>query len=136
MFTRFSRLPWLPCILGGALAARLGAAVLVQQMVEQPPRRLCLIAGDAEGYWKLAGHLARGEDFAIYDPPRYALRMPGFPLLLAGGMRVFGDSVICLRVLLACVGTAACWLVYLLGRELVDHITGLIACFLAAISPA
>lgn len=136
MFKRFSRFPWLRCILAGALAARLGAAVLLQRLVEQTPGRLCLIAGDAEGYWELARHLARGEDFAIYHPPRYALRMPGFPLLLAGGMKLFGDErVIDMRILLALVGTGACWLVYQLGRELVDRTTGLVACFLAAVSP-
>ncbi|HEY2253480.1 MAG TPA: glycosyltransferase family 39 protein [Planctomycetaceae bacterium] len=126
----------MPCILAGALAARLGTAVLVQQKVEQTPGRLCLIAGDAAGYWDLARHLARGEDFAIYDPPRYVLRMPGFPIVMALGMKVFGESVLGTRVMLACVGTVACWLVYLLGRELVDENTGLIAGFLAAISPA
>ena len=136
MFTRFPKLPWLPCILAGALTARLGVAVLIQQMVEQPPGRLCLIAGDAQGYWELARHLARGEDFAIYDPPRYALRMPGFPLIMAGGMKLFGERVLGMRVLLAIVGTCACYLVYRLGRELVDHTTGLVACFLAAVSPA
>jgi 4-amino-4-deoxy-L-arabinose transferase-like glycosyltransferase len=136
MFKRFSRFPWLRCILAGALAARLGAAVLIQHQVEQTPGRLCLIAGDAEGYWDLARHLARGEDFAIYNPPRYALRMPGFPLLLAGGMKLFSDErVLYMRFLLALVGTGACWLVYLLGRELVDQSTGLVACFLAAVSP-
>lgn len=136
MFTRFSRFPWLPCILAGALVARLGAAVLIQHLVDQTPGQVCLIAGDAQGYWDLAGHLSRGEDFAIYNPPRYALRMPGLPLVMAGGMTVFGESALGMRILLAFVGTAACWLVYRLGRELVDHSTGLVACFLAAISPA
>ena len=136
MSASFSRLPWLPCILAGALAARLSMAVIVQQKVEQAPGRLCLIAGDAEGYWDLARHLARGEDFAIYDPPRYVERMPGFPLVMSLGMRMFGESVLGMRLLLAFVGAGACWLVYLLGRELVDQPTGLIAGFLAAISPA
>lgn len=136
MPTRFSRLPWLPCIIAGALAARLGAAVLVQQMVEKTPGRLCLIAGDAEGYWDLARHLVRGEDFAIYEPPRYVERMPGFPLVMFAGMKVFGENVLGMRILLACVGTGACWLVYQLGHDLVDRPTGIIACFLAAISPA
>ncbi len=136
MLTRFSRLPWLPCIIAGAFAARLSAAILVQQKVEQTPGRLCLIAGDAEGYWDLARHLSRGEDFAIYDPPRYVLRMPGFPLVMSLGMRVFGQSALGMRIILACVGTVACWLVFLLGRELGDATTGLVACALAAISPA
>lgn len=136
MLTRFPRLPWLTCILAGALIVRLGAAWFVQQWVDRTPGRICLIEGDAEGYWTLAQHLARGEAFAIYDPPRYAMRMPGFPLLLAGGMKIFGENVLWARAMLAVVGTAACGLVYLLGRELVDSQTGLVACFLAAISPA
>jgi 4-amino-4-deoxy-L-arabinose transferase-like glycosyltransferase len=136
MFTRFSGMPSLPCILALALAVRLGAAILIQRMVEQKPGRLCLIAGDAEGYWELAGHLRRGEAFAIYDPPRYVMRMPGFPSFLAAGMWLFGERVLWMRFLLAIVGTGACWLVYQLSRELVDHETGLVACSLAAVSPA
>jgi 4-amino-4-deoxy-L-arabinose transferase-like glycosyltransferase len=135
MFTRSSSLPWLPCILAGALAARVAAAVGVQQWVERTPGRLCLIEGDAGGYWQLAQHLVRGEDFAIYDPPRYVERMPGFPLLLAAGMKVFGERLLWLRMLLALVGTAACGLVYCLGRELFDPTVGLIACLLASVSP-
>jgi 4-amino-4-deoxy-L-arabinose transferase-like glycosyltransferase len=135
MFTRFSSLPWLPCLLAGALAARIAAAVGVQHWVDQTPGRLCLIEGDADGYWRLARHLVRGEDFSLYEPPRYVMRVPGFPLLLAGGMTLFGERVLWIRVLLAVVGTAACGLVYCLGRELFDPSVGLVACFLAAISP-
>jgi len=135
MFTFFSKLPWLPCILAGALTVRVAAAVLVQNWVEQTPGRLCLIEGDAAGYWDLARHLARGEDFAIYDPPRYVERMPGFPLFLAGAMKLVGERTLWIRMLLAGVGTGACGLAYWLGRELVDHATGLATCFLAAVSP-
>jgi 4-amino-4-deoxy-L-arabinose transferase-like glycosyltransferase len=63
------------------------------------------------------------------------MRMPGFPLLLAAGMKLFGERMLWIRVLLAVVGTAACGLVYFLGRELFDPSIGLIACLLAAISP-
>ncbi len=135
MFTSFSRLPWLPCILAGALTVRVAAAVAVQNWVEQTPGRLCLIEGDANGYWDLGKHLSRGEDFALYDPPRYVERMPGFPLFLAGAMKLVGERTLWIRILLAGVGTGACGLVYWLGRELVDHTTGLAACFLAAVSP-
>jgi 4-amino-4-deoxy-L-arabinose transferase-like glycosyltransferase len=135
MFTRSASLPWLPCILAGALAARVAAALAVQQWVERTPGRMCLIEGDASGYWQLAQHLVRGEDFAIYDPPRYVERMPGFPLLLASGMKLFGERLLWMRLLLALVGTAACGLVYCLGRELFDPAVGLVACFLASISP-
>src|SRR5262249_40129750 len=135
MSRRFSTLPWLPCLLAGALAARIAAAIGVQHWVEQTPGRLCLIEGDADGYWRLARHLVRGEDFSLYDPPRYVMRMPGFPLLLAAGMTLFGERVMWIRVLLAIVGTGAWGLVYRLGRDLFDPSVGLIACFLAAISP-
>lgn len=135
MLTRFSNLPWLPCILAGALTVRMAAAVAVEHWLEQTPGRLCLIEGDAEGYWELARHLARGENFAIYDPPRYIERMPGFPVLLAGAMKLCGERALWIRFLLAGVGTGACGLVYCLGRELFDHVTGLVASLLAAISP-
>src|SRR5262249_46792435 len=135
MFTRFSRWPWLPCLLAGALAARIAAAVGVQHWVEQTPGRLCLIEGDADGYWRLARHLVGGEDFSLYDPPRYVMRMPGFPLLLAAGMKLFGERLLWIRVMLAVVGTAACGLVYYLGRELFDPSMGLAACLLASVSP-
>jgi 4-amino-4-deoxy-L-arabinose transferase-like glycosyltransferase len=135
MFTSFSSLPWLPFILAGALVLRIAAAVAVQHWVERTPGRLCLIEGDAAGYWELAKHLSRGEDFAIYDPPRYVERMPGFPILLAGAMKLFGEQGFWIRFLLAGVGTGACGLVYWLARELVDHETGLLASFLAAVSP-
>jgi 4-amino-4-deoxy-L-arabinose transferase-like glycosyltransferase len=118
-----------------ALAVRLATAVGVQAWVDRTPGRLCLIAGDAEGYWALAGNLSRGKGFAIYDPPRYVLRMPGFPALLAAGMQLFGEGVLWHRVMLAAVGTAACGAVYLLGRVLFDHAVGLWACALAAFSP-
>ncbi len=135
MFTRFSKLPLLPCILFGALAIRLVAAFAVQHWVEKTPGRLCLIEGDADGYWRLARHLVRGENFAIYDPPRFVERMPGFPLLLAGGIKVLGENLLGIRMLLALCGTAACALVYFLARELVDTATGLLACSLASVSP-
>jgi 4-amino-4-deoxy-L-arabinose transferase-like glycosyltransferase len=135
MFRRFSSLPSLRWILLGALFLRAGAAIGVQRWVERPPGRLCLIAGDAEGYWELARHIARGESFALYDPPRFVMRMPGFPLFLAGIMKLFGERILLTRILLAIVGTGACWLVYWLGRELADEATGRIAALLAALSP-
>jgi len=135
MSWRFANWSWLPCILVAALTARVLAAFLVQHWVERTEGRLCLIAGDAEGYWDLARHIVRGEDFAIYDPPRRIERMPGFPIVLAAGMRLFGERPLPLRLLLAVVGTGACWLVYWLGCEVADRTTGLFACGLAAVSP-
>jgi hypothetical protein len=126
---------WLFGILLTALALRLGVAVLLQQVLDHRLDQRFLIEGDAEGYWELAGKLARGEDYAVHAPPRYALRMPGFPAVLATSVLLFGESLFAARLWLAGVGTLACWLVYLLGRQLFDERTGLIAAGLAALWP-
>lgn len=135
MSGRSANWSWLPCILAAALTARVLAACLVQHWVERTDGRVCLIAGDAEGYWDLARHIVRSEDFAIYDPPRRIERMPGFPIVLAAGMQVVGERPLLLRLMLAVVGTIACGLVHWLACELTDPTTGLIACGLAAVSP-
>lgn len=122
-------------ILAVALTLRVIAAVLVQHHVSQTPGRLCLIAGDAEGYWELGRKLAHGQNFEIYEPPRRVLRMPGFPALLAVSIAMFGDRVGPARWVLAVIGTLACGGVYWLGAELFDRQVGLIAAGLAALSP-
>ncbi|NQV25865.1 MAG: glycosyltransferase family 39 protein [Rhodopirellula sp.] len=94
-----------------------------------------LIAGDAAGYWELGQKLASGQEFSIYDPPRQAMRMPGYPVFLAASIRIGGDRLLPVRLLQACVGTAACWFVYLLGTLLINERTGLLAASLAAVSP-
>ena len=123
---------WLIAILILALGGRLATAWVVQQKVGN---QLCLIAGDAEGYWQLAQQIAAGRNFEFAKPPRQVHRMPGFPAVLALSMKLFGESPFAARCLLALVGTAACGAVYLLGRQLFDERIGLIACGLTAISP-
>lgn len=129
-------------ILALALILRIGAGAALQRQISQTPGRLCLIAGDAEGYWELARKISSGEDYAIHNPPRHVLRMPGFPALLALGIKLslIGDhpsflQMFLIRCELALIGTAVCALVYLLGRELFDSQVGLIACAIAAFSP-
>ena len=123
---------WLIAILLVALVGRLVTAVAVQQKVGD---RLCLIAGDAEGYWQLARKMVAGQPFEFAEPPRQVHRMPGFPAVLALSMKLFGESPLAARCLLAMIGTAACGAVYLLGRQLFDERVGLIACGLTAVSP-
>jgi 4-amino-4-deoxy-L-arabinose transferase-like glycosyltransferase len=118
-----------------ALAIRLILAVVVQAQVDRPPARLCLIAGDAEGYWELAQNIVAGKDFSLYQPPRFVSRVPGFPLLLALSQMMFGESPFAARCLLACVGTAACGFTYWLGRIIADHTVGLLAAIYTALSP-
>lgn len=126
---------WLLLTLFVAFGLRLGLALAVQHEVAKTPGRLCLISGDAEGYWELAGKVAAGEAYSIYDPPRRLLRMPGFPALLAIPRLLFGDNPLAARLLLVLVGTLACGLTYWLGHELSGHAVGLLAASYTAVSP-
>lgn len=127
---------WLWTILAVALAVRLMAACAVQSRLnQQSPVPLCVIGGDAEGYWELARKIVHGEAYALYDPPRYVMRMPGFPLVLAAGQAAFGESPLAVRCWLAVLGTLSCWTVYGLGRTLVNGPTGLLAAAWIAVAP-
>lgn len=117
-----------------ALTLRLVAAVGVQSHLDRIGRDF-LIPGDAEGYWMLGGKIAAGEEYAVYDPPRRVLRMPGFPLLLAGTRLLFDDSFFATRIVLAAVGTAGCAAVYLLGATLGAPRIGLTAAAIVACWP-
>lgn len=127
---------WLLLILTVALVSRIVAAVGLQIWLDNQPNRQFLIEGDANGYWELGRRMAHGEPYELYSPPRRVLRMPGFPAVLAFSMRLPpGESFHVARIVLALVGTAGCFFVYLLGRQLVDERVGLIAAGLTAVSP-
>lgn len=117
-----------------ALLLRIVAAWSVEQHVQSAGRRF-FVEGDANGYWDLGHAIAEGRDYSIYSPPRRVLRTPGFPLLLAGSIRLFGDHVLPARLILAVVGTACCWLTWLLGTQLFNHRTGLWAAGMMAVNP-
>ncbi|MCG6157919.1 ArnT family glycosyltransferase [Rubinisphaera margarita] len=103
---------WL--IFGLAVIARLVAAAVLNIALDRIPDRQFLIEGDASGYWILAHKIVDGEDFSLYNPPRYVMRMPGFPAVLAGSIAVFGDNLHAARYLLAILTSLAvfpaCWL--------------------------
>ncbi len=128
---------WKPLVLAlmiVALLLRIVAANLVERHVQNAGRQF-LIEGDANGYWELAEKLASGQEYAIHQPPRYVLRMPGFPLLLAASIKVFGNSVYAARIVLAVIGTACCWLTYCLGRQIHMRRTGFWAALYVAVNP-
>lgn len=125
----------LAAILAIAFAVRLVAAVGVQRHLDRGSREVCLIPGDADGYWELARKIARGENYEIYTPPRRVMRMPGFPALLALSRLVVPDSLFAARIWLAVIGTAACGFTYLLGKELCDATIGLWAAAITSLSP-
>lgn len=122
-------------ILLGALALRVVAACVVDHRLQGVWDRDFVIAGDADGYWELGRKLAAGEEFSLFSPPRRVHRMPGFPALLAVSIKLFGSSFLAARLLLAVVGTLACWAVFLLGREVFDETVGLMAAGFAAVAP-
>ncbi len=128
---------WRPLILGVlllALVLRLTAAVIVERQVQAEGHRF-FVEGDANGYWDLGKAIAAGEEYQIHVPPRRVLRVPGFPLLLAAVIRVFGDNIFAARCLLAVVGTGCCWLTWRLGSQLVMRRVGFWAALLMAIHP-
>ncbi len=117
-----------------ALILRVGAAELVERHVQDAGRSF-FVEGDANGYWELAHNIAAGRDYAIHQPPRRVLRVPGFPLLLAASIRLFGDSIHAARILLAGIGAACCVLTWMLGRQLVGSRTGTVAAAVMAVHP-
>jgi 4-amino-4-deoxy-L-arabinose transferase-like glycosyltransferase len=126
----------------GALALRMGAALLLQHDLDVNKKRPFLISGDAEGYWELGREIAQGEPYQLYDPPRRVERMPGYPAFVAGAIRLSqalglaeGRQYFVARLLMALVGTFNCALVALLGRELFDSRTGNLAAGIVAVSP-
>ena len=117
-----------------ALGLRFGAALAVQSYLDRAGRDF-LIPGDAGGYWELGQKIANGEPYAAHHPPRRVMRMPGYPAFLALSIKLFGERLIGVRLLQAAVGAIACWFVFLLGRELIDERTGLVAAALTAVMP-
>ncbi len=120
-----------------ALSLRIGAVFAVQYYLDHlaQPARQFVIEGDAAGYWDLAHRISLGKPYQIYTPPRQVLRMPGFPLLLAVSLRLFGENLLAARLVLATVGALGCLGVYQLGHRLSGHRVGLIAGWLAGVSP-
>lgn len=117
-----------------ALALRVTAAWVIDNKVSSAGGKF-LIEGDANGYWELAQRIAAGEEYAIHSPPRRILRTPGFPLLLAASICLFGDSVFAASLMMAALGTACCWLTFRLAERLFDRATAFCALLLTAFSP-
>jgi len=127
---------WLVLILAIAFAFRAIAAFAVQQRMDakSSPQQF-LIPGDANGYWELAENILAGKGFTVHIPPRLAMRMPGFPLVLAAAIKLTGGNLLAIRLLFALAGTLVCGAVYVLGKMLLDERSGLIAAAITAIMP-
>jgi len=125
---------WICSLLLLAAILRIIAAVSIDHHVRQAGRQF-LVEGDANGYWQLGQALAAGADYAIHSPPRRILRTPGYPLLLAASIRVFGPSILAASLLQAALGTLVCLQVFLLTKRLAGTAPALAALAIAAVSP-
>ena len=116
------RLASLALVLEVALALRVAAADAVEWFVRRGgPARLDLFP-DTDIYWELARAIRAGGPYEYVewgDIPHFAIRTPGYPLLLAACQAVFGERTLPVRLVQAALGTLCVYLVYRLARQLV-----------------
>ncbi|MFI5459551.1 MAG: ArnT family glycosyltransferase [Isosphaerales bacterium] len=111
----------LALVLAVALGLRVLAADLVELYVRRGgPNRLCVFP-DTAIYWQLARTIRTGAPYEIVewgDIPHYALRTPGYPLILAACHALFGERTLAVRLVQAALGAASVYLVYGLTRQI------------------
>lgn len=117
-----------------ALALRLAAAVWWQSR-QLPDRPFAF--GDSYSYWELARAMAAGEPYRFHSDDARVFRTPGYPAVLSVLYLIWRGEppVLAARALGAVFGTLAALGVYLLGRNLFDELTGLVAATLVAVYP-
>ncbi len=81
--------------------------------------RLCLF-DDTRIYWELARKIRAGAPYEVVyyaDIPHFALRTPGYPLLIAACQALFGERPLAVRLVQAVLGTVGVYLVYRLTSQ-------------------
>ena len=120
-------------LLAIALTLRLGAGLALQSRLGG---HFCM--GDSESYWQLGAAIAEAEPYEYGPLHARVFRTPGYPLLLAPVVGLFGEGslgVAMARAEAACFGTLAVALLWWLARRLSDERTAWIAAVLAAFYP-
>lgn len=106
----------LAILLAAALTLRLGWGLSRPAHVTDPQT-----LGDQGGYIELARNLLAGRGMNLYDPrfgqTVYAMRLPGYPLLLAA----LGANVQAVRIAQALLDTSTVLAIFLLSRRVVHH---------------
>jgi 4-amino-4-deoxy-L-arabinose transferase-like glycosyltransferase len=93
------------------------------------------VGGDAPFYVRLASNIASGFGYAYFGGPT-AFRPPVYPLLLAGLIRIFGQSAFFgMRVAQLCVGVATAWLCARMCSRIFDEERGRLALVIALFLP-
>jgi 4-amino-4-deoxy-L-arabinose transferase-like glycosyltransferase len=114
------RLASLVLVLEIALALRVVAADAIEWYVRRgDPSRLCVFP-DTASYWELARTIRTGGPYEVVewaDIPHFALRTPGYPLVLAACQALFGERTLAVRLVQAVLGTLSVYLVYCLARQ-------------------
>lgn len=103
--------------------------------------------GDSDSYWTLAGQIAQGKDYQYGSENARIFRAPVLPILLSPFAAIAGEDspenrqrtancILAARFLLCGFGTAAVWLVAVLGARLGGSCAGYAAGSMAAVYPS
>jgi 4-amino-4-deoxy-L-arabinose transferase-like glycosyltransferase len=91
---------------------------------------------DQDGYRKLGAMLATEGRFTRYDTAEYvpeAIRTPGYPLFVAAIYRTAGQGQLPVAIAQTVVFVLICWMVFLLGRNIVGERIALAGAALTAL---
>jgi 4-amino-4-deoxy-L-arabinose transferase-like glycosyltransferase len=105
-----------------ALALRVATSDALEWYVRRSGPPPLDVFPDTDIYWELARAIRAGGPYEYVewgDIPHFAIRTPGYPLLLAGCQAVFGERTLPVRLAQAVLGTLCVYLVYCLARQLV-----------------
>jgi len=105
-----------------ALALRVLAAEAVEWYVRRAGLDWLCLFPDTNIYWELARAIRARVPYQIMewgDIPYFALRTPGYPIVLASCHALFGEHTLAVRLVQAVLGTVSVYLVYQLCRQLV-----------------
>ena len=89
-------------------------------------------SGDAPSYISIAHSLLSGHGYSEDGVNPTALRMPFYPLFLAGIFFISNTGLVAVKIVQSIVGSASCVFVFLLARNLIGSKHGVIAGILAA----
>ncbi|MHB1556782.1 MAG: phospholipid carrier-dependent glycosyltransferase [Isosphaeraceae bacterium] len=145
--SRLGRLASLAVVLELALALRVVAADAVEWLVRRGGTPRLDVFPDTGIYWELARAIRAGGPYEYVewaDIPHFAIRTPGYPLLLAACQAAFGERTLPVRLVQAGLGALCVYLVYRLAAQFVPGPAGssrgrwsipLVAAAFAAVSP-
>lgn len=92
--------------------------------------------GDSDGYWHLAEQVAHGQPYQYGSPFASVFRTPGYPVFLAPLFWFWDDPPVLAARCLGCLaGVLSVGLVWIIGRQLFDDRSALLAAGLAAVYP-